>query len=58
MPPNPTEEMLPSDLADNSLDGVEFTAHHSCSGGVADIILCHNNAPVEHKGLAVPLLYK
>lgn len=38
-----------TDLADNSLGGVECTAQHPGSGGVADIV-CHN-AIAEYKGL-------
>jgi len=38
-----------TNLADNSLGGVECTAHHPGSGGMADIVSVTCNAPVEYR---------
>ena len=43
-----------TDLADNSLGGVECTAHHPGSRGVADIVSV-TMPPVEYKDFAVAI---
>jgi len=46
-----------SDLAENGLDGVECTAHHPGSLGVARYYV-HHNTPVEYKDLVLATFHQ